>query len=98
MFNKRIRINFFCNILYQMSLMLLPLILSPYLTRVLGAEPLGRYQYANTISYYFCVFCILGIATYGNRECAIVRDDKNKLSEIFWGIYGVQLTSSIMAV
>ncbi len=98
MFNKRIQINFICNLLYQMSLLLLPLLISPYLTRALGAEPLGRYQYANTVTSYFCIFCILGIATYGNRECAIVRDDRDRLSEAFWGIYGVQLIASLIVI
>jgi len=98
MFNRRIRINFVSNLLYQMSLLLLPLVLSPYLTRSLGVEPLGRYQYVNTITLYFCNFCILGIATYGNRECAVARKDKGKLSEVFWGIYGIQLAASAIVL
>lgn len=98
MFNRRIKINFVSNFLYQMSLLLFPLITSPYLTRVLGAECLGRYQYANTIASYFCFFCVLGIATYGNRECAIVRDDRKTLTSVFWGIYGIQITMSTIVV
>lgn len=98
MFNKRIQINFVSNILYQMSLLFLPLLISPYLTRALGAEPLGRYQYASTVVLYFCSFCMLGISTYGNRECAIARGDKRKLSEVFWGIYGIQLCASTLAL
>lgn len=81
-----------------MSLLLLPLIVSPYLTRTLGSEPLGRYQYMYAVISYFCIFCILGIATYGNRECAVVRDDRRKLTETFWGIYGVQGLSSLFAI
>jgi len=81
-----------------MSLLVFPLILSPYLTRTLGAEALGRYQYSNTLTLYFCMFCMLGVATYGSRECAVVRDKKDELSRTFWGIYGMQLLASVLVL
>lgn len=96
--DKKLKTNMMYNMAYQVLTILLPIVLSPYLARVLGADGIGEYNYTFTIASYFSLFCILGIRTYGNRECAIKREDRNALSTTFWSIYIVQLVSSVIAV
>lgn len=89
--------NIIYNITYQILILLLPLVTTPYISRVIGAEGIGIYSYNYSIVNYFMLFALLGLNNYGNRSIAAVRDDKVKLSETFFNIYGLQvLTSGVM--
>lgn len=86
------------NVLYQLLLIILPLITTPYISRVLGSEGLGTYTYTYTIANYFMLVAMLGVKNYGNRSIAAVRDDKKKLTRVFWEIYGLQFICSVLAM
>ena len=86
MAKKSITKNYIYNLIYQVLIMIVPLITTPYLSRVLGAENIGIYSYTLSITTYFVLLGSLGIATYGSREIAYVRDDKYKMSKSFWVI------------
>ena len=86
-----IKKNFLYNAFYQVLTLILPLITTPYISRVMGAERVGVYSYAYSIAYYFGMFILLGTNNYGNRTIASVRDDKKILSKTFWSIYAMQL-------
>lgn len=87
---KNVGRNFIYNSLYQLLIILIPLITTPYLSRILGSEGIGRYSYSYSIAYYFSMFIILGLNNYGNRTIASVRDDKKELSKSFKSIYLMQ--------
>ncbi len=76
--------NIIYNITYQILILLLPLVTTPYISRVIGAEGIGIYSYNYSIVNYFMLFALLGLNNYGNRSIAAVRDDKVKLSETFF--------------
>lgn len=76
--------NYIYNLMYQVILAVIPLIATPYLTRVLGAEKLGIYSYTYSIATIFFLLSALGINTYGQREIAYVQDSPEKLSKVFW--------------
>ena len=82
--NRSIKKNYVYNVGYQVLLIIAPLITAPYLSRVLGADNIGRYSYANSIVSYFVLFATLGITTYGRREISYVQEDREKRSVIFW--------------
>lgn len=88
--------NFIYNLIYQILILIIPLITAPYLSRVIGAEGVGIYSYTYSIVYYFMLLCLLGVNNYGNRSIAKVRDDKEKLSKTFWSIYFFQLLMGIV--
>lgn len=79
---KSIKYNFFMNVLSTVTNLVFPLITYPYISRILSAEGLGKVSFATSIASYFIMFACLGIPTYGVRECAKVRDDKDKLSAV----------------
>lgn len=95
---KSIKINFIYNLGYQVLTFLTPLITTPYLSRVLGAEKTGLYSFSYSIAYYFVLFAMLGLNNYGNREIAKVRDDIELRSKTFWSIYGLQFITAILAL
>lgn len=90
--------NFVYNILYQLLVILLPLVTAPYISRTLGAKAVGIYSYINSIAYYFLLFAMLGISNHGNRSIASVRDDKQKLNKCFWEIYSIQFFTYLIAI
>ncbi|MCI8362664.1 MAG: flippase [Clostridia bacterium] len=83
---KSITKNYIYNLIYQILIIILPLITTPYISRVLGAENIGIYSYTISIVTYFILFGSLGIAMYGQREIAYLQDNKQKYSKTFWEI------------
>ena len=83
---KSVTKNYIYNLIYQVLVLVLPLITAPYISRVLGAKNIGIYSYTLSISEYFILFGSLGIALYGKREIAYNQEDKIKRSIIFWEI------------
>ena len=87
--------NFIYNLIYQVLILIIPLITAPYLSRVVGATGVGTYSYTYSIVYYFMLLTLLGVNNYGNRSVAKIREDKEKLSKTFWSIYFFQLAMGI---
>ena len=90
--------NILYNSSYQILLILLPLITTPYISRVLGASNIGIYAYYFTFAAYFVMFSKLGVANYGSRSIAEVSDSPEQLTQRFSEIYGVQIFASGFAI
>lgn len=89
--------NFSYNLIYQILILIVPLVTAPYVSRVIGAEGQGIFSYTYSIVQYFGLFAMLGLSNYGNRTIAKNRGNKKRLSKEFWSIYILQLiTSSIV--
>lgn len=86
-----LKTNFVYNMAYQILSIILPLITSPYVTRVLGAANLGTYSYSQAFANYFYLFAMLGVNNYGNRSIARVRDNQDALNRTFWEIFSLQI-------
>lgn len=82
--------NYFYNVLYNILVLLAPLITAPYLARVLGAECLGVYSYINSVTSVIISISLIGLYSYGSRQIAYVRDDSEKLSQDFWDLMGLR--------
>ena len=80
---KKISINIFYNILNQIVSFIVPLILSPYVARVLSAELIGDYSYALANSSYFVLIEALGFSLYGMLKVSANRADKKYISTLF---------------
>lgn len=83
--NKLIR-NYIYNTLYQILLLIAPLITTPYVSRVLGVTNIGIYQYVQSIASYFVLIGAVGTTLYGQREIAYLQDDPISRSKAFWEI------------
>lgn len=77
--------------------MIIPLITAPYLSRVIGAEGIGKYSYAYSIAYYFFIFIKLGLDNYGNRSIA-KSAGIIELSRVFCSIYVMQLSLGVLVL
>jgi O-antigen/teichoic acid export membrane protein len=93
-----IKKNFLYNLLYQILVLILPLVTTPYISRVLSAAKIGIYSYTYSIANYFVLFAAMGLSNYGNRYISKIRGDKKKLSKAFCSIYGMQLATSFITI
>lgn len=87
MSKKSVAKNYIYNLSYQILAIIIPLITTPYLSRVLGAENIGIYSYTLSITTYFILFGSLGVAMYGQREIAYIQKDVKKSSITFYEIF-----------
>lgn len=79
-----IKKNYIFNSTHVLISILVPMFTAPYVYRILMPDGIGIKSYVAANVSYFTLFGMLGIAGYGQREAAIVRDDKKKVSELFW--------------
>ena len=99
LYNKNknsVKTNFIMNAILSLSSVLFPLITFPYISRTLLPEGIGKVSFATSIISYFSLFSQLGIPIYGIRACAIVRDDKEKLSQTVQEIFLINFAASIL--
>ncbi|KRM84211.1 polysaccharide biosynthesis protein [Limosilactobacillus coleohominis DSM 14060] len=90
--------NYLYNAVYQVLLLIIPLITVPYISRVLGPDLVGINEYTNSWMTFFLLLGQLGISLYGNREIAYHRDSTEERSRIFWGIECLQTLTIIFAL
>lgn len=90
--------NYLYNTVYQVLLLIIPLVTVPYISRVLGPDLVGINEYTNSWMTFFLLLGQLGISLYGNREIAYHRDKKIERSRIFWGIEFLQTLTIIFAL
>lgn len=81
---KNVLKNYFYNLTYQLLLIILPIVTTPYLARTLGANGTGIYSYTISITTYFILLGTLGIAMYGQREIAYNQENEKRKSCLFW--------------
>lgn len=86
MSQKKIITNYLYNLSYQILQILLPIITTPYISRILGVEGVGTYSVTYAVTNYFILFGMVGLSTYGSRQIAFSRDDKRSKSQTFWDI------------
>lgn len=77
---------------------LFPLITFPYVTRVLGVEGIGKYNFAAGVIQYFTAFAMLGINTVGIRAIAKVKDDIIERSKTFSSLLVLNLSTTILSI
>ena len=93
-----IRRNYTYNLIYQIMTLLTPFLTTPYISRVLGPEGTGVQSYTNSVVQYFAVLAALGTASYGQREIARHRDQKGKMSRLFWEIQALCMLTTLTAL
>ena len=89
--------NYLYNAMYQVFIIIVPLLTIPYLSRILGPSGIGINSYTNSIVQYFVLFGSIGVGLYGNRQIAFVRDNQVKMSKVFYEIFILRLLTICLA-
>ena len=88
--------NYIYNFSYQLLVAIAPLFTAPYLARKLGATSLGIHAYVFSIVSFFAFFPV-DMGTFGKREIAYVRDNQEKMDEVFSRIFTDRLVIAIVS-
>ena len=91
-----IKKNFVFSLLNQIVAIAIPLIVTPYTSRIFGADGIGINSYTTANVTYFILFCMLGISGYGQRTVAIVRDDRKETSKVFWELQIIHFVTFVL--
>lgn len=89
--------NYIYNVIYEILLIIIPLITSPYISRVLGAEQVGVYSYCYSVVSYFMLFARLGIVNHGSRSIAAASNEQER-NKIFSNTLAVQGCLSVLVI
>ncbi len=82
MASKSLTKNSIYYLIYNTLNVVFPLITGIYVAHILLPRFIGEVGYAQNISTYFVILAFLGIPTYGMREIAKCRDDKEKVKKL----------------
>lgn len=77
---------------------LLPMIIIPYVYRILGPSQIGNIEFANTLLAYFTMLGMLGIYNYGLREISANRNNLSKMQYIYKNLFTIGLISNTIAL
>lgn len=76
---------------------LFPLIVYPYITRVLGVANLGEYNFYSSTVAYLSLLSSFGISLYGTKEIGKIKDNKSAYSTVFFELISINLLMSCIA-
>ena len=82
-----IKKNYVYNLSYQILTLIIPIVTTPYVSRILQPDGVGAYSYTLSIVTYFNLVGNWGLSTYGQLKISEYRDDKCKQMEAFAGIF-----------
>lgn len=95
---KSVKKNFSYNLILTGCNYIFPLIIYPYVSRVLGVENIGVCSYVDSIINYFVLFSMLGVGSLGVREISRCKDDLDLRNKVFSSLLSINLITTVFAV
>lgn len=93
---KKFYQNIIFAFIFQLVNMAFPLIVSPYITRVLGVANYGKVNYAINIVNILVVFAVFGTNIYGIKQMSKLKDNKEAKSEFISSIIDFKFLTCIL--
>jgi O-antigen/teichoic acid export membrane protein len=90
--------NFIYNAILTMSGYIFPLMVYPYVSRVLGVANIGACNFVDSIVEYFTILSMMGMNTIGIREIAKCNNDQQKLDNVFSQLFSLNTLTTITAI
>jgi len=94
---KSLKLNFIMNVILTVATIVFPLIIYPYISRILLPEGVGKVALAISIVSYFSMFAQLGIPVYGLRLVAQLRDDKIALTKAVQELFIINIVTTVIS-
>lgn len=74
---------------------LMPVIITPYVYRVLGPLNMGAIEYSNALYLYFGMLGLLGTYNYGLREISANRNNRERVRNIYKNLFVIGICSNL---
>lgn len=84
--------------MYQLMAILIPLVTTPYISRILGATAIGDYSYTSGIVSYFGLVAATGTVNFAQKKIAVYESDIEKRSILFWEILLFRLLCGVLVL
>ena len=84
-----LKTNVVYSTLLTLSTYLVPLVVYPYISRVLGPAGIGAVDTVDGFINYAVLFSMMGLTTIGTREIAKSRDSAEGLSRTFSSLFSL---------
>lgn len=94
---KSLTKNFSIYMIKSLFAVLVPLVMVPYASRVLGPTGIGSVQYTQSWVSYFSLIAGLGISSYAIREGSKIRDDIVALGKFSTEMVGISIISTALS-
>ena len=96
--NRSIKKNYLFNLIYNLTNLLIPLLIAPYLSRILEPDGVGIKSYTLSIVSNFILFANLGMAEYGQREVARNRENPYERSKKTYEIGMLRIITTLITL
>ena len=96
--SKSIATNSIYNFLLKVFRLIVPVLVGPYIQRLFDKELYGVFNDATTWLDFALIFGVFGIYTYGVREVAGVRDDKEKCRKLYSSLFFIGLCTNAIVL
>lgn len=92
--------SLFKNSIYKALLSLanivIPIIIGPYITKLLDVELYGAYNKVYAEFQIFLIFATFGIYTFGVREISKIRNDEKKVASLFTNLFTLGVITNLV--
>lgn len=96
--DKKIIINFIYNSGYQILILILPFITIPYVSRIFSPSEIGIYSSTYSMSQMFLIIGMFAVGSFGVKEIAANRNNKENLSDKFYKIRYIQKITMTISI
>lgn len=90
------KLNAVFNAFYQVLILIVPLITTPYISTVFSSDIIGSYSFAFSNIQYFVLAADFGFTLYGTTVISKFRGDKKEKTFKFWSIVYCKLMLDIL--
>ena len=94
--------SLFKNTIYKSILsfvnIVVPILIGPYVTRLLDVELYGVYNAVYSDFQVFLTIAAFGIYTFGIREISKIRNDKNKVASLFSNLFLISILANLAVI
>jgi len=94
----KIKTNFIYSSILTVSNFIFPFLTFPYISRVLGVNNVGIYNWVGGIIQYFILFSMMGIAIVGIREVAKNKTNPEELSKTFSSLLMLTVITTVLSL
>lgn len=95
--SKSLTQNAILNVIKTVVSLVFPIVTYPYITRVLGVENLGKFNFAGSIVGYLSLLAGFGITSYAVREGARFKSSPAGMRDFAQQVFSINLLTTLMA-
>lgn len=95
--SRSITTNSIYNFVLKVFRLIVPVLIGPYLQRLFDTDLYGYFNDATTWVDLALIFGVFGIYTYAIREVSAIRDDREKVKQLYSSLFSLGFCTNLVA-